>query len=69
MKGVVEPSYKNTTRIDANCAGHSSKIRVEAALSNTYSEMSESTGKFRKSYIYNPKYRSKHTCLIFEHSN
>ena len=38
-KGVVEPSYLKTTREYANCAGTISKMRGEAASSNTYSEI------------------------------
>ena len=34
-KGVVEPSYKKTTRVYNNRAGFSRKIRGEAASSNT----------------------------------
>ena len=34
---------------DNNCAGHRKNIRGEAAPQNTYYEMSESAGKFRKS--------------------
>ena len=37
---------------------------VEAALSTTYSEISESAGKRRKRYVDNPKDRLKLTCLI-----
>ena len=63
-KGVVEHSYKKPTRSDTNRAGHSSKIRVEAASSTTYPEMIESSGKRRKRYVYHLKGRSKLTCLI-----
>ena len=63
-KGVVEPYYKKTTREYANCAGHSRKMRGEAASSNTYSEMNESASKCRKRYVEHPKDRSKPTCLI-----
>ena len=37
---------------------------VESALSNTYFEISDSSGKRRKCYVYHLKYRSKLTCLI-----
>ena len=33
-------------------------------MSNTYSEIIESYGKQRKRYVYNPKDRSKPTCLV-----
>ena len=36
----------------------------ESALSNTYSNMSESSDKRRKIYVDNPKGESKSTCLI-----
>ena len=39
-------------------------MKGEAVLSNTYYEMSESSGKIRKSYVDYPKDRSKLTCLI-----
>ena len=35
--GVVEPSYKKSTREDSNRSGHNRKMRGESALSNTYS--------------------------------
>ena len=63
-KGVVEPSYKKTTREYANYSGHSRKMRGEADSSNTYSEMSESASKCRKRYTEHPKDRLKTTCLI-----
>ena len=63
-EGVVENSYKKHTRSDSNCAGSSSRMRIEAASSTTYSEMTESSGKRRKRYVYHPKDRSKLTCLI-----
>ena len=47
-KGVVEPSYKNPTRLDANCAGHSRHKRREAASSWTRPEKGESAVKCRK---------------------
>ena len=62
-EGVVEPSYK-TTGADANRAGNSRLNIGESALSNTYSEMSESSEKRRKTYVDNPKGKSKPTCLI-----
>ena len=39
-------------------------MRGESALSNTYSEMGESSGKRRKRYVDHPKDISKLTCLI-----
>ena len=62
--GVVEPSYKKSTRADLNRAGHSSKMRGEFSLSNTYSETSESYVKHRNIYVDHPKYRSKPTFII-----
>ena len=61
---VVEPYNKKPTREDENCDGNSRKKRGHSALSNTYSKMSESTGKRRKMYVYHPKDGSKLTCLI-----
>ena len=63
-KGVVEPSYKKNTREDVNHAGHRILKRGEAASSNTYSDMSERSGKHRKIYIDYPEGNSKPTCLI-----
>ena len=34
-KDVVEPSNKNPTWVDSDCAGHSRNNRVESALSKT----------------------------------
>ena len=39
-------------------------MRGEDASSNIYSEMSEISGKNKKSYLDNPKDRTKHNCLI-----
>ena len=39
-------------------------MRREAALSNTYSETSESSGKRRKRHVDHLRDRSKHTFLI-----
>ena len=66
-KGVVEPSYKKTTSAYSNCTGHGRLKRGEDALSNTYSDISESTGKRRKIYVDHPRNRSKLTCLIHGH--
>ena len=44
-KVVVEPSYKNPTREDANRAGHISQNRGEAASSWTFPEKGESAVK------------------------
>ena len=65
-EGVLEPSYKKPTRTDARRAGQSRKMRRETALSNTQSEMSESSDKRRKSYVDHPKDRSKKTFLIHD---
>ena len=37
---LVETSYNNTTRAYSNRSGYISKLRGEAALSNTYSKIS-----------------------------
>ena len=63
-EGIMEPSHKKPTRADANCAGLSRKMIGESALSNIYPETSESPGKHRKWYVYNPKYILKLSCLI-----
>ena len=63
-EGVVEPSYKNSTRTDSNRADHSRKIREEATSSNTYSNMSNIAYKRRKMYVDHPKDRSKPTCIV-----
>ena len=63
-EGAVEPSYKETNRTDATRDGHSRLKRGEPALSNTYSDMSESAGKRRKIYVDYPKGKYKPTCLI-----
>ena len=39
-------------------------MRVESALSSTYSKISDSSVKFRKWNVYHPKNRSKQTCII-----
>ena len=54
-EGVVEPSYKTPNMEDSNHAGHRTKIRGEAASSNTYSDMSERARKRRNIYVDNPK--------------
>ena len=63
-KGEVETSHKIPTREDSNRSGHSNKMRIEVALSNTYSKFSESAGKQRKQYVDHPKDISKPTCII-----
>ena len=47
-KGVVEPSYKKTTRADANRAGHISNNRGLYTLSKMHPVMGQSAGKRRK---------------------
>ena len=64
MKVFQNLLYKNPTRSVANRAGHSRINRGEVASSNTYSEMSESTGNHVKMYVDHPKDRSKLTCII-----
>ena len=63
-KGVVEPSYKQSTRAYATCAGHISKNIGEAAPSHTHSAMIEITDKRKKRYVDLLKGESK-TCLIY----
>ena len=58
---VVEPYLKKPTREDANRADNIRKMEGESASSNTYSEMSERTGKHRKRYAYHPRDISKPT--------
>ena len=62
--GVVEHSYINPATEDYNCADHSSKVRRESASLSTYYDMSESTGKRRKSYVDHSRVRSKLICII-----
>ena len=62
-EGVVEPYYKQSTKADSTCAGHSRGNIGESASSNTYSAISESSGKRRKIYVDYPMGKSK-TCLI-----
>ena len=50
-EGVLEISYKQSTRTYANRFANTRKQIGEAALSNTYSKMSESTIKYRKLYV------------------
>ena len=61
---ILEPSYKKTTRSDSKCDGPSRKMRGEAALSTTCSNISESADKCRKSYIDHKKDKSELTCII-----
>ena len=65
-EGVVEPSYKKTTRADANHSGLSTKISGKTASSSTYSYMSKSTAKRIKRYVYHRKDISRLTCLIHD---
>ena len=50
-EGVLEISYKQSTGTYANRFANTRKQIGEAALSNTYSKMSESTIKYRKLYV------------------
>ena len=50
-EGVVEPSYKKSTRADSNRAGHSRQILGEAAPSKTYSEMIKISDKGKQRYV------------------
>ena len=65
-ESVVETSYKKTTRADDNHVGHKRKMRGETALSNTYSDMSESASKRRKIYVDHQKNELKPTCLLHD---
>ena len=53
-EGVVEPSYKKSTRADTNRAGHSSNKRGESASSWTRPEKGESDGKRIKRHVDSP---------------
>ena len=44
-EGVVEPFYKKSPRTDTNRASHIRIMRGEAALSTSYYEMNDITGK------------------------
>ena len=50
-EGLVEPSYKKPTMIDANRADHSRKNIGESASSWTRPEKGESAGKHRKRHV------------------
>ena len=67
--GFVEPSNKKPTRVDSNHPVLIRKMRGEDALSTAYSNMSGSSGKCIKSYVYHPKDRTKITCLIHGSEN
>ena len=62
-EGVVEPYLKNLTRTYSNRAGHISKLRGEADLSTTYSNMIDTAGESRKSYADHLEGRYKIICL------
>ena len=47
-EGVVEPSYRNSIRADANSDGHNNQKRGVSASSHTYSVTSDSSVKLRK---------------------
>ena len=61
---VQQNLLTNTTRQDFNRDGHRRLNREEAALSYTYSEMSESAVQHRKIYVDYPRGNSKPTCFI-----
>ena len=63
-EGVVEPSYKKSTRKYANHAGLSRKMRGESASPTTCYNMSDSADEHRKRYADHTKDKSKLTCLI-----
>ena len=50
-EGILETSQGETSKADSTRAGHVRLKRGESALSNTYSEMSESAEKLRKRYV------------------
>ena len=54
-KGVVEPSCKKPTRVDAKRTCHISKMRGESASSTIYSTTTKSAGNSRKRYVDHPK--------------
>ena len=68
-EGVVESSYKKPMRSDANRAGNRNKMRRDAALSITYSEVSESIGNHRKRYVEHPRVIYKYNCIIHDLNN
>ena len=65
MKVLYNLFIKTRNRVYSNRAVHSRKIRGETASSNTYSDMSEISGKRGKQYVDHLRDRSKHTCLIY----
>ena len=69
-EGVLEPSHKKPTRVDANRAGHSRQKRGESASSWNRPENGESAGKRIKRHVDIPTGKSK-TCIIHgpEHSS
>ena len=62
-EGVVEPSYKKSTWVDANCAGRIGNKRGEDASHKTHPTTDEISGKRRKRYVNRSMSKSK-TCLI-----
>ena len=65
---VVTPSYKKTTRVEANRTRLNSNNKGESALSNTHPAKDESAGKRHKWYVYLLKSASK-TCMIYGAGN
>ena len=63
FEGVVEPSYKRPTRVDANRADRSRNKRGESALSKTHFVTSESAGRHRKQYVDRSMKELK-TCFV-----
>ena len=61
---VVKPSYKKSTRADANRAGNSRNMRGESASSKTHYKTSKRSGKRKQRYVYHLRDRSKLTCII-----
>ena len=67
--GVVEHSYTKTNISDANCAGHSRKMRGEFSSSKNYSKIDKLTGNFKQRYVDHLRDQSKLTFLIHAPGN
>ena len=66
-EGVVEPSYKITTRGYNNHDGHNRKMIGVSASSKAYYKIGKCSGKRKQIYEDSTIYRSKLTCLIHGH--
>ena len=68
-ESVVEPSYKKTTREDANHSGNRRQMRGVFTLWRTYNRMCKHAGKHKQRYVDHPRDRSRINCLIHGHVN